>query len=965
VTILCTAAALVHTSAACADAPFEWRHHGADAGNTKYAPLEQIDSSNVEQVRMVWRWRSDEADLFENESPNMGLGPNKSTPIQVGGVLYTVTSLSIAVALDAATGRQLWTFDPESWRAEESWGWHRGPAYWSDGDGEQRILFGTVDAYLYSVDARTGVPDPAFGDGGRIDLTEGLGGPVDREAFKAMSPPIVFGDLVAVGGFTRDSPHKKSMAFTPRGDMRAFDVRTGEPAWTFHTVPMEDEFGTDTWENESWKSGARNNVWSMMSFDEELGYLYLPVGSPNNDHYGATRPGDNLFGSSLVCLDASTGERVWHFQTNRHPLWNYDLAAAPILLDIVVDGKPIKAVVQVTKQAFAFVLDRVTGEPVWPIVDQPATPSTAPGEVAAATQPRPTRPAPFDRQGITEDDLIDFTPELHQEALEIIARYDHGPLFSPPTQRGVINMPGGLGGADWVGAAAHPGKGWLYVPSHTLPTVIRLHKLDDADEAQPPFWGPGEDRLDGPRGLPLTKPPYGRLTAIDLNTGEHVWMTPTGSGPVNHPALKNLNLPPLGYGTRWFVLATSSLLFAVCEHPYNFAEVDPEFYVDPEAYLFAFDLDSGRQLAQVELPGNAYGNPMTYMVEGRQYIAVPIGAQGRAAGLVGMAIPLEDEKLPLSRSGRDDADHPAYYEAVAAIDAGNVAELDRLLSAHDELIRARGYLDELYDETPFRGATLLHHVAGNPVRAALQANVVEVAQALIAAGADPEAVTIDSTSVLNLVVDAQQPRWLGVDGELVSLLLDAGASADSRGGYLLWNATMQGQVRTAQVLVDAGARFDVRIAAGLNRVDLLERFFDEDSTLIPASRPVYHPRSERPDTTIVLSAQETLDHALSFAALRAGREAAQFLLTHGAGIDAQTPGFYRDRDRGSTALHKAASEGQAAVVTFLLESGADPNAKDMKWDSTPAVWARYSNQPEIAEVLEQAEKTAAVAGNRP
>lgn len=290
-------------------------------------------------------------------------------------------------------------------------------------------------------------------------------------------------------------------------------------------------------------------------------------------------------------------------------------------------------------------------------------------------------------------------------------------------------------------------------------------------------------------------------------------------------------------------------------------------------------------------------------------------------------------------------------------------KLKRLLAEHDGLIQTRGFLDELYDESFFRGATLLHHVAGNPIRSELQANVVDIAHALIAAGADPEAVTIDSTSILSLVVDAEQPRWLGVDADLVRLLIDAGANPNGRGGYLLWNAVVDGQKRLAQILVDAGALFDIRIAAGLNRVDLLQRFLDQDGSLTHPVTPLYHPQSELPDTTIVLSPQETIDHALSMAAMRGAREAAQFLLAHGAAIDAQPPGVYWERDRGCSALHKAATEGQVEMVTFLLESGADPTVKDLNWEATPAGWARHSNEPEIVQILEAAEKAGSGNGS--
>jgi len=391
--------------------PGDWPYYGSDAASTKFSALDQIDSTNVEQMRIIWRWRSPDWELFDTEEVLIDASPNESTPIAINGVLYTITPLSVVVALDGATGKEIWSFDSQAWKDSSNWSVARGVSYWSDGDSDaptERIIFGTASAYLYALDARTGEPDPEFGTAGRVDLTQGLYRPVDRWSYSVTSPPVICKDVIIVGSFVSDQPFEPPQ-FTPPGDVRGFDVRTGELLWTFHSAPREGEFGNDTWENESWKTAGRNNSWSIMSADHELGYVYLPFGVPNNNYYGGNRPGDNLYGGSLVCLDARTGERVWHFQISHHDIFDYDVPAAPILLDVIVDGKPVKAVVQTTKQAMCFVFDRVTGEPLWDIVEREVPQSTIPGEKTSPTQPFPTRPAPFDQVGLTEDDLIDFT----------------------------------------------------------------------------------------------------------------------------------------------------------------------------------------------------------------------------------------------------------------------------------------------------------------------------------------------------------------------------------------------------------------------------------------------------------------------------------------------------------------------------------------------------------------------------
>jgi quinoprotein glucose dehydrogenase len=448
-------------------------------------------------------------------------------------------------------------------------------------------------------------------------------------------------DVVIVGATILDYPRMKEM---PPGDVRGIDVRTGQQRWIFHAVPQSKDPGVDTWRDESWKHTGNTNVWTMMSCDEALGFVYLPFSTSTNDYYGGHRPGDNLFAESLVALQAETGARVWHFQMVHHGLWDYDLPAAPNLLDITVEGRRIKAVAQVTKQGFCYVFDRVTGTPVWTIEERSVPPSPVPGEHASPTQPFPTKPAPFERQGLTLHDLIDFTPELQREARHILQKYTYGPIFTPPTEQGTIALPGPAGGASWSGAAVHPDTGVLYVPSFTLPMILRVRKAATF-EASYTYIGSYDIGPTGPQGLPLVKPPYGRITAINLNTGEHLWMQPIGDGPREHSALRHLNLSPLGWPRRSFPLLTKSVLFVAQQgilrglgpsRRRNALEMGLQNH---EAVLRAFDPDTGTLIAEVALPGNASGAPMTYMVEGKQFIAIPIGGASQPAELVALSLP--------------------------------------------------------------------------------------------------------------------------------------------------------------------------------------------------------------------------------------------------------------------------------------------------------------------------------------
>ena len=625
-----------------------WPAYGADKASSKYAPLTHITRDNVQQLRVVWRWLSVDQPILQADS-TLWTMVYEATPLMVGGVLYTSTSLSQVAAIDAATGKTLWVYDPKSYLhgSPPNLGFvHRGVAYWQDG-ADQRILIATGDAYLIALDAQTGNPLPQFGDQGRIDLTQGLRRPVRRKYYGVSSPPIICRDVIVIGASILDYPSEQAM---PPGDVRGFDVRTGIKRWTFHSVPQSGEVGNETWAHESWQHVGNTNVWTLMSCDEALGYVYLPFSTPSNDYYGAQRLGHNLFAESLVAVQAHTGQRVWHFQMVHHGLWDYDLPAAPNLVDITVEGKRIRAVAQVSKQGFCYVFDRVTGEPVWPIEERPVSPSTVPGEHASPTQPFPTKPLPFDRQGVTPQDLIDFTPELHREALEVLMKYAHGPLFTPPTiltaptQLGTMILPGVTGGASWSGAAFHPDTGLLYVPSVTLPSILTLQKqyITGVGDA---YVGDNNFRFLSPSGLPLIKPPYGRITAIDLNTGEHRWMRPIGEGPRRHPALAHLNLPPLGSPRRSFVLATKSLLFVAQEGIRRFRRLSPRGYAleisaeNDQPFLLALDPATGDRIAQIALPGNATGSPMTYQIGGKPYIVVPIGGASLPAELVALSLP--------------------------------------------------------------------------------------------------------------------------------------------------------------------------------------------------------------------------------------------------------------------------------------------------------------------------------------
>ena len=601
-----------------------WEHYGADLASSKFVPLEQINAENVQSLQIAWMWDTPDNEIFRT-SADASAGEYKSTPVMVNGTLYVSTSLGQVAAINAVSGEELWVFNTGSWERGRHPNFnnnHRGVSWWDDG-ADGRIFMAANDGLLWSINALTGEPDASFGDSGVIDLKQGLGRETRIGQYGAISPPTIINDVVVVGSSISDGPLFQDQL--PPGHVRGFDARTGTQKWIFHTIPQNDEPGVQTWENDAWQTAGATNVWTMMSADPETGYVYLPVSTPNNDWYGAHRLGDNLYAESLVCLDSATGEVIWHFQAVKHGLWDYDFPAAPNLVDITVDGRDIKAVAQVSKQGFVYVFDRLTGEPVWPIEDRPVPQSRVPGERTSPTQPFPTKPAPFEPQGISDATLIDFTPELRAQALDLISGVDYGPLFTPPSERGVIIFPGYSGGATWTGAATDPESGIMYVPSFSAPRFVRLRR-PEADESDFGYIRDRSFNIDGPRGLPLTKPPYARITAIDLNTGEHRWMVPHGDGIRQRLIDMGLDDPgPVGSFGRNGPLLTRSLLFVA--------------QLDGARPLFrSYDKLTGAVVSELALPLPPMGTPMSYMVDGKQYIVMAVGA-GPDTRLLALSLP--------------------------------------------------------------------------------------------------------------------------------------------------------------------------------------------------------------------------------------------------------------------------------------------------------------------------------------
>lgn len=622
----------------------EWRDYAGDTYGLKYSPLDQINTNTISTLKVAWRWASADRDI-QIKTPALRATRNEDTPLMVKGVVYTVTPLGMVAALDAATGQQRWLYDPEVYKDGKpgnSGFIHRGLTYWTDGKAE-RLLHGTNNAYVYSIDTHTGKPDPAFGTNGRVDLTEAIPRAV-RTTILAGRRPLIAGNVAIVGNAILDPTRTKEM---PPGYVQAFDVRTGKRLWTFHTVPKPGEVGYDSWEGDSAEYSGNSNVWAGMAYDPELGYVYLPVSGPTGESYGGERLGNNLFSQSIVCLEAKTGKRVWHFQIEHHGLWDYDLPAQPILGDITVNGRRIKSVIQVTKQGFAFAFDRKTGAPVWPIEERPVPQSTVPGEKTSATQPFPSKPPAFTLQGSVEENLIDFTPELRKQALENLNQFVHGPIYTPPSEKGTLFLPGLFGGANWGGGSFDPDTGILYVPSRMTPTMYRVIPGDPKVTNFRYTGGGGGPNLGLTtiEGLSIFKPPYSKLTAIDMNKGEILWNTTLGNGPRKHPALAGLNPPPLGdFITRLGVLVTKSLVFVNAQRLESLGRYTPppwKQWGDPDMdkkLLYAIDKQTGQIVREIELDGLSAAIPSTYMHNGKQYIVVATGG-GEESEVVALTLP--------------------------------------------------------------------------------------------------------------------------------------------------------------------------------------------------------------------------------------------------------------------------------------------------------------------------------------
>ena len=624
----------------------QWRYYGGGPGGTAYSPLDQIDATNVGDLEIAWTW----AALNQGPRPE---GKNSSTPLMVDGVLYvTAGSRRNVVSLDAGTGEMLWMWrmdEGERARSAPRANSGRGVAYWSDGQGDDRIYVITPAYHMVALDAHTGREIESFGTNGVVDLRLELDRPVDliEDVIGSSSPPVIARDVIVVGAALAVGSRPPSMGNVP-GHVRGYDVRTGERKWIFHTIPQEGEYGNETWEDGSWEYTGNAAVWPPFTVDVELGYVYLPVEDATGDYYGGHRPGDNLFSSSLVALNVETGERIWHFQMVHHDIWDYDAPTAPILTDITVDGRDIRAVAQITKQAFLYVFDRVTGEPVWPIEERPVPQGNVPGEWYSPTQPFPTKPAPFDRQGITVDDLIDFTPELRAEAEARVANVTLGPLFTPPSTvdddgvGGTMMVPSQTGGANWEGGAFDPETGVIYIASKTDGGTLTLGPSNASDMNYVQSFGGGGRGRGGGRGgrggaaarpqrsgLPLIKPPWGRITAIDLNTGEHLWMQANGDATErvkNNPFLEGVEVGRWGKATRAGILVTRTLVLA--GEGYG---GDPHFY--------AYDKATGEIIADLEIPGTQTSLPMTYMHEDEQYVVFTVGGGGQPAQLIAMTLP--------------------------------------------------------------------------------------------------------------------------------------------------------------------------------------------------------------------------------------------------------------------------------------------------------------------------------------
>jgi quinoprotein glucose dehydrogenase len=621
----------------------EWRSYGADAANTHYSPLAQINASNFNKLEVAWRFKTD--NLGSRKDYNL-----EATPLMANGVVYTTAGTRRSVvAIDAGTGELLWmSSEQEGKRGDVALRLtSRGLAYWTDGR-EERIVYVTAGYRMIALNAKTGMRIASFGKDGVVDLKEN-----DDQLIDPLSPeiglnatPAIGGDVIVVGAAHRAGTAPPSKA-NVKGYVRGFDVRTGKQLWIFHTVPKPGEFGYDTWEKDSGDYTGNTGVWGQISIDEQLGMAFLPVEMPTGDYYGGHRPGNGLFGETVVAVDLKTGVRKWHYQLVHHGIWDLDIPCAPILVDININGRLVQALAQPSKQAFLYVFDRLTGAPIWPIEERKVEQSNVPGEKTSLTQPFPTKPAAYDGQGSSIDDFIDFTPELRAEAVKLGSKYKMGPIFTPPVVRqeggvyGTLTMATNSGGTNWAGGSYDPETHILYAPSQRILRTLGLipgppSKTDEAYIYDSAATGSGAEGA-GPgltvEGLPLAKPPYGSITAIDLNKGDILWRIAHGETPdyiKNHPALKGVNVPRTGRPGVFGAIVTKTLLIS--------GERAVTGYPDASK-LRAYDKGTGQEVGAVPMPAGQTGTPMTYMWKGKQYIVVAASGIGFPAELIAYTLP--------------------------------------------------------------------------------------------------------------------------------------------------------------------------------------------------------------------------------------------------------------------------------------------------------------------------------------
>jgi len=620
----------------------EWPSYGGDLTHQRYSPLDQITAENFSNLELAWRFSTD----------NLGPRPERnfqSTPLMVNGVLYTTAGTRrAAVALDAATGELLWIHRvDEGERGEEAPRTlsGRGLAYWDDG-GDGVILYVTPGYQLVSLNAATGARSQSFGVAGIVDLKQNIDQDLEPTAEIGLhAAPVVAGNTIVIGAAHRPGGAPASLT-NVKGYIRGFDVRTGERKWIFHTIPQPGEFGNDTWLDDSWRYTGNTGVWAQMTIDPELNLAYIPVEAPTNDYYGGHRDGDNLFSGSVVALDLDTGERVWHYQTVHHDIWDWDLPAAPVLLDITVDGRDIKALIQPTKQSYMFVLDRETGEPVWPIPEMPVTQGDIPGEWYSPTQPIPSRPPPVDEIDLGVEDLVDYTPELLAQAEEIFSRYTVGWLYDPPTvaianqSLGTLQLPSSTGGVNWPGGSADPETGFFYI--YTKTQIGALGMINDPDRSDQDFIRGRPDGVSARdastniQGFPMIKPPWGRITAISMNTGDIAWQIPHGEAPDNirnHELLGGMDIGRTGWPGRVGVLVTGTVVVAGESGLYT-TETG-----EVGSMLRAYNKATGAEVGAVYMRAPQSGSPMTYQVNDQQYIVVSTSGGGLSGELLAYRLP--------------------------------------------------------------------------------------------------------------------------------------------------------------------------------------------------------------------------------------------------------------------------------------------------------------------------------------